>query len=147
MRPSKLCYLSFLIRLLSLTSRSHLVHSYFTYRAMLAHLHTTSTPFFYDPIHLLLELDLRNLESPAFFDSELRLFLEQIAADTKAHPLWAGVESCSSHAMYRLSDRYSLDELRELCFGYIVRSLTVETVSFCVALPSLDKEAKLAVDK
>ncbi|GAA5992888.1 hypothetical protein JCM5350_008345 [Sporobolomyces pararoseus] len=112
---------------------------YFTYRAMLAHLHTMSTPFFYDPMRLLLKLDLLNLQSPALFDSQLQHSLEQIAADTKAHPLWEGVESCSSHAMYRLSDRYSLDELRESSLGYIVRSLTVETVAYALFSPlSLD---------
>jgi len=42
---------------------------------------------------------------------------------------WEGIQPCTPQSMYRLADRYEMDELREMTLGYIIRSLTVENVS------------------
>ncbi|GAA5825580.1 hypothetical protein JCM11251_000292 [Rhodosporidiobolus azoricus] len=37
---------------------------------------------------------------------------------------------CNPHAVYRLADRYLLNDLKEIAQGYILRSLTVENVAY-----------------
>ncbi|GAA5913334.1 uncharacterized protein JCM6883_003042 [Sporobolomyces salmoneus] len=107
---------------------------FFAYRSMIAYLHTKYTPLLHLPSDALVEYhqgagagaraDRRTPES------YLALWLVDEFHNSKKHPLYTGVHSCSAHAMYRLADRYELDELKEMSLGFIVRSLTVENVAY-----------------
>jgi len=94
---------------------------------MIAYLHTQVTPFFYLPSDLLVTTK-KSDDISATIDNLLAKGLKRIVAAAKAHPLWYGVTPCSAHAMYRLADRYLLEELKEMSLGFITRSLTPENV-------------------
>jgi len=59
---------------------------------------------------------------------------------------WEGVSCCTPHSMYRLADRYEMDELREMSLGFILRSLTVENVSPPL-LPILSRDSYTRCDR
>ncbi|GAA5913351.1 uncharacterized protein JCM6883_003048 [Sporobolomyces salmoneus] len=111
---------------------------FFVYRALIAYLYSGYPPFFYLSSGILVGFDAESQPNQSF-DSQLKLEL-QIEFDVSlGDSLYYGVLPCSAHAMYRLADRYGVDELMELSLGFITRSLTVENVAYELFSPlSLD---------
>ncbi|GAA5963184.1 hypothetical protein JCM3765_003639 [Sporobolomyces pararoseus] len=108
-----------------------------TYRAMISHLHTPVVPFLPVTSNYLVEHFNNELDYSCPLD-----WLQEQFEELDSSFDWSGVEPCSAAAMYRLSDRYDLEDLRELSLGFIIRSLTIENVPYeLFSSLSLDYEA------
>lgn len=109
------------------------LRSFRTYRAMISYLHTTIVPFLPVASNFLVELaKLDRKEDDDFnkFKTRPGAWLYRTFKNLPDQCDWGGVDPCSPHDMYRLADCYCIDDLRELSLAFIVRSLTVENVSF-----------------
>ncbi|GAA5996505.1 hypothetical protein JCM5350_003998 [Sporobolomyces pararoseus] len=102
------------------------------------HLHTPVVPFLPVASNFLVEhFNNDELSQSRPLDWLQKKFEELVV------PLeWGNLKPCCAHAMYRLSDYYDVEDLRELSLGFIIRSLTIENVSYELFSPlSLDFEA------
>ncbi|GAA5885555.1 hypothetical protein JCM6882_007467 [Rhodosporidiobolus microsporus] len=107
--------------------------SYATYHALLFFLYTSCISFLPPTSDYLLTHQPPEGESlvpgawhapaPVHTDEERDAWLLKNALNRDPAP-------CSPHAMYRLANRYLLDELKKIAQGYIIRSLTVENVAY-----------------
>ncbi|GAA5869182.1 hypothetical protein JCM8547_005162 [Rhodosporidiobolus lusitaniae] len=93
----------------------HLSASYATYVAFIEYLHTDVPPFSNLPSNYLAGRAAGKIK--------------------EARKDWLGKKTfhkfpATPHSLYRLADQYLMNDLRELCKGYIVRSLTIEN-PFC----------------
>ncbi|GAA5903718.1 hypothetical protein JCM6882_003395 [Rhodosporidiobolus microsporus] len=97
-----------------------LVHdcSYATYFALINFLYTNRISFLPSISDLLVAFQDERREPPnASYTTEMRnIWLDLMTP--KQSPL-----PCNPHAMYRVADRYLLDELKEIAQGFILRSL------------------------
>lgn len=98
---------------------------------MLAYLYTSVVPFTALPSDYLVArqeaLDKLENDESLEFPSPKKWFLKQFK-NLAGQRDWNGIKPCSPHAIFRLTDCYGLEELRELAKGRIERSLTVENV-------------------
>ena len=108
---------------------------------MIAYLHTGLGPFLPLTSDYLVACDQARLEDAEENQRALRSrvwdWLWEKWGDLDRHRDWEGVQPCTTQSMYRLADRYEMDELRELTLGFIVRSLTAENVSTSLAFLSI----------
>ena len=91
---------------------------------MIYYLHTGLVPFTQLPSTHLSTLETGQLDLHA-----LPLTLAKSFYNLTDQRDWGDVRPCLAHSMYRLADRYELEELRQISKRFILRSLTVETVS------------------
>ncbi|GAA5825047.1 hypothetical protein JCM5353_001158 [Sporobolomyces roseus] len=119
--------------------------SYNTFRAMIAYLHSRLVPFTPLTSDYLVACHQARLEDSTETRWVLKVsmwdWLERQWNGLERARDWEGVQPCTPQSMYRLADRYEMDELREMTLGYIIRSLTVENVAYELFSPlSLDYE-------
>ncbi|GAA5903730.1 hypothetical protein JCM6882_003398 [Rhodosporidiobolus microsporus] len=98
--------------------------SYSTYFALLSFLYTSCVTFL-PPISDYLVAFQKDAKG-----SKATYWLEQRDEWLVEKALNKDPPPCNPHAMFRLADRYLLDELKEIAQGFILRSLTVENVAY-----------------
>lgn len=94
---------------------------------MIYYLHAGLVPFTQLPSTPLSLLDSDEMDQLGL--DTLPSTLAQAFFDLEDQRDWGDVKPCLAHSMYRLADRYEMDQLREISKGFILRSLTVDTVS------------------
>ncbi|GAA5999087.1 hypothetical protein JCM5350_001376 [Sporobolomyces pararoseus] len=106
-----------------------------TYRAMTRYLHKPAAQFLPVSSNYLVEHFANDLSPERPLDWLQKQFDALKSPKRQTKP-------SSAASMYRLSDLYNLEDLRELSLGFIIRSLTIHNVSFELFSPlSLDYEA------
>ena len=123
--------------------------SFTTYRALLAYFHTSLVPFTSLPSEYLVARQEALAEHASEEGSEAFEFetpedwFDAAFYDLEGQKDWHGIEPCSPHSMFRLADCYGIKELRELAKSRILRSLTIDNVSYFPVSLSLPQEIKL----
>lgn len=115
--------------------------SYSTFRALLYYLYTDSVRTFHFSSLSLTDFDSLLQCHFAPLSSTYQAALEAATLNNTpfnhtrasyveaAYPSTVPISACSSKAIYRLSDKIGLNELKERAFQFIISSLTVQNVS------------------
>lgn len=107
---------------------------------MLAYLYTGIVPLLGLPVSFLVRIEQELPDQPNSFNGEdSPAKWRQRSFDRRPGQVdWNGIQSCCPHALYRLSDLYSLTDLRQRCLDYIRNSLHCWNVSpFSLSLPPM----------
>ncbi|GAA6012396.1 hypothetical protein JCM11491_004319 [Sporobolomyces phaffii] len=113
-----------------------------TVRALIAYLYTGLLPFTALPSDYLVALHLSNAAGATSQFPLSSQWLQSQFEQLPEQPTWTGIAPCSPHALYRLASQYAIDEVKKIALGRIVRSLTVENVSYELFSPlSLEFQA------
>ncbi|GAA5963185.1 hypothetical protein JCM3765_003640 [Sporobolomyces pararoseus] len=102
-----------------------------TFRAMIAYLHNSYAPFYSVASNYLVELFKDRKPGDNFdkySDSPTQWLQDQLR--NGPYSLDSRIEPCSPYEMYRLADKYGIEDLKTFTLNFICRSLTHENVAF-----------------